>query len=227
MRDLATFRWFWQWMRRKAPSRSAAFVAIYKLRYWGKGKGEDSVSGSGSNLDATRLVRPALEQLVRELDLRSILDAPCGDLFWIREVNLGTAKYTGADIVPPLIKANQKQYPDRRFVVLDLVTDRIEPFDLILCRDCMVHLPCADVARALANISASGSKYLLATTFPDVQENTDLERPGQWRAINLQRPPFNLPPPERMINEGVRDPAHASKSLGLWRLPLAVGAARP
>ena len=37
--------------------------------------------------------------------------------------------------------------------------------DAILCRDCFVHLSFANVSRALAQFRASGSRFLIVTTF--------------------------------------------------------------
>ncbi|MBL0927981.1 MAG: class I SAM-dependent methyltransferase [Phycisphaerales bacterium] len=221
--ELITGRFVWQWLRRAAPTRRAAFTAIYRTHYWGKKGPGQSVSGSGSNLDATGVVRAELPGLIREHRVRTILDAPCGDLFWIRHADLAGAAYTGADIVGPLVRANRREFPDRRFEELDLVSAPAPAHDLVLCRDCLVHLPLADALRALANISAGGSRLLLTTTFPDVPENADLAKPGLWRPINLQKPPFNLPPPIRLIDEQFHDRTHGRKCLGLWALPLGPG----
>jgi len=41
---------------------------------------------------------------------------------------------------------------------------------------------------------------------------------GDWRLLNLQRPPFNFPPPLRLMNERCTESrgAFGDKSLGLW-----------
>jgi hypothetical protein len=39
---------------------------------------------------------------------------------------------------------------------------------------------------------------------------------GDWRPLNLCAPPFNFPPPLRIIHEPYR--AFTDKSLGLWRV---------
>jgi hypothetical protein len=67
----------------------------------------------------------------------------------------------------------------------------------------------------------SGSTYILTTTFPSLAMNEDLKQPGDWRRINLEREPFRLPPPIRLLNEGCTegvDGQYADKSLGLWKL---------
>ena len=57
-------------------SNEDRFTKIYKLNYWNN---EESVSGSGSNLESTNNVRNKLPQLINQFEVTSILDAPCGD----------------------------------------------------------------------------------------------------------------------------------------------------
>ena len=55
--------------------------------------------------------------------------------------------------------------------VHDLVLDTIPKFDIILFRHTMVNLKTFDVVKVLKNFYGSRSKYMLATTFPDVEES--------------------------------------------------------
>ena len=173
-------------------------------------------------MEDTRNVRAELPRLLRELEVRSFLDAPCGDLNWMRHVELGDVDYLGADIVPELIAENTRRFSNQRsqggmkyrFQVLDLVTAPVPRADLVLCRDCLVHLSLRDISTALRNIVASGSRYLLTTTFIDQDTNTDIII--GWRRINLQLPPFSLPQPLKLIDEDSSE--QADKRLGLWDL---------
>ncbi len=150
-----------------------------------------------------------------------MLDIPCGDFHWMRHVDLSAIDYLGADVVPRLVEANRSAHsaPGIAFQVLDLVNDPLPRKDLIFCRDCMVHLSFRDGKRALRNMAASGSIYLLATTFTGRESNTNCKT-GSWRILNLERPPFGLPAPLHVLNEGCTedDGDYADKSLGLWRL---------
>jgi hypothetical protein len=91
--------------------------------------------------------------------------------------------------------------------------------DLVLCRDCLVHLSEQNVFAAIANFKQSGSRFVLTTTFYALAENPGGDT-GGWRPINLQRPPFSFPQPMVLIPERSFDPAgsHTDKSLGLWEL---------
>ncbi|GAG59286.1 unnamed protein product [marine sediment metagenome] len=122
-----------------------------------------------------------------------------------------------ADIVEDIIAKNKKRYTDDKtsFVCLDAVQDDLPRADLVICRDCLVHLSYADISRALQNIKKSGAKYFLTTTFPNLAENRDIKT-GDWRPLNLQQEPFKLPEPLEIVNEDCPEKEYADKSLGLW-----------
>ena len=193
------------------------FTRIYVKRRWISG---GTLSGAGSTFAETEVIRAELPPLLRTLEVRSMLDIPCGDFNWMREMEL-SVKYIGADIVVPLIKKNRRSFasPHREFLVADVIRDKLPEVDLVLCRDCLVHLSNEDAIKAVRNIKRSGAKHLLVTTYPVRKENVDILT-GEWRALNLELPPFRFPPPLRVINENSRaDGGKGSdKSLGLWRV---------
>jgi hypothetical protein len=129
--------------------------------------------------------------------------------------------YIGADIVEPLIKKNREQYANtnRQFEVLDITTDDLPTVDLIFARDCLVHLSVSEIFDAIDNIRASGSTYLLATTYfwQTRDFNHDITT-GDWRRLNLHQSPFNFPFPQEVIIEGSIIDNHRDKSLGLWKI---------
>jgi SAM-dependent methyltransferase len=188
------------------------FSDIYRNNLWGD---PESVSGRGSTLARTEAIRHALPALLASVGARSLLDAPCGDFNWMRYVELGGVEYTGADVVPEMIEGHRRRYggPGRTFVVADVTRDSLPRADVILCRDCFIHLSFRDINAALANFRRSGSRFLLATTHFNVAENEDIST-GGWRSVNLQSPPFNFPQPQQLIVED----AELGKGLGLWRL---------
>ncbi len=195
----------------------SVFRDIYRRHHWA---GSDSPSGAGAAADQVAELRRTLPVLVAELGVGTLLDLPCGDYSWMRGIDLPVRSYIGGDLLPELIDPLAATFGDRdhRFVVLDLTRDALPSADLILCRDCLVHLSYADIRRALGNVVESGIPYLLTTTFPGAEANEDIVT-GDWRVLDLERPPFSLPPPVRILNEGCTegDGSFADKSLGLWR----------
>ena len=202
----------WRRISTKSPAR--VFTEIYHQRRWGD---EQSLSGPGSSVEESASVRAALPLLVKELKCRSLLDIPCGDFFWMRMVDLDT-QYIGGDIVGELIKKNKRNYGDakRSFVRLDLIKDRLPRADLVICRDCLIHLSYAHALRALSNIKRSGATHLLASTYTARKTNRNIQT-GGWRPINLQLPPYDLPKPMKLIDEHCPLEDYRDKSLGLWR----------
>jgi hypothetical protein len=55
---------------------------------------------------------------------------------------LSGVQYIGADVVPSLIASNREQFtrPGVHFIIADLTKDPPPRADLVLCRDCLVHL---------------------------------------------------------------------------------------
>lgn len=186
-------------------------------------KGRLSRSGEGSDLEQTKIIRKELPQVIQSLDIQVLMDAPCGDWYWMRHSQLSLKQYIGIDIVPPLIEENQRMFGDasHSFRCMDLTRDPLPQVDLILCRDCLVHLSYQHCQAVLQNFKRSRSTYLLTTTFPSRTGNSDLVTPDDfWRPLNLERPPFSLPEPILVINEGCTEEGGAfdDKSLALWRL---------
>lgn len=198
-------------------SMAEVFSDIAKNAKWGS---VETVSGPGSTMDATETIRTEIPALMQRLELRSLLDIPCGDHNWMSSVldKNKWIQYIGGDIAPELIQKNRERFPGRNFGVVDLVSDQLPGADLILVRDGLVHLPHEFVIKAIQNIKASGSRYLLATTFPG-RPNKDIQV-GQWHPMDLSDKIFGLGQPTELINENCKegDGQFKDKSLGLWKL---------
>ncbi len=205
-----------------APSAEQVFSYIYSNNVWGDA---ESASGVGSNLKQTRVLREQLPGLLKDLDVRSMLDIPCGDFHWLNQTALPVESYLGADIVKAIVETNQSRHARSegnrsiRFEHLNLLESNLPRVDLILCRDCLVHFSTADVWRALRQIQGSGSTYLLTTTYPGRANDGDI-RTGEWRPLNLEGAPFLLPKPRLTLLEGCteRKGRFPDKSLALWAI---------
>lgn len=163
---------------------AARFDRILQTNLWGA---ETSASGLGSEKAAVAAVIEALPGLMRRLGVRTLLDAPCGDVGWIAAC-IRDVDYTGVDIVPSLIAANllRAECGDiaGRFLLVDITRDALPRADLILCRDCLVHLSFGNIRSAIARFRESGAQWLLTTTFVDWDANADCED-GDWRDKSL------------------------------------------
>lgn len=192
------------------------FERIYSTNLWSD---PDSRSGVGSTLDSTAVLRAELPKSLRLLDARVLLDVPCGDFLWMKRVDLSGIGYIGGDIVPSIIEENQRLHTteSRSFMHLDLTRDKLPDADVLLCRDCLVHLSYANIRAVFANIARSNIRYVLMTSFPGRGGNYDVAD-GDWRALDFQAPPFSLPEPRLTIVEQCEeeDGSYADKSLVAW-----------
>jgi len=194
------------------------FTGIVRDRAWWS---EESASGVGSELEQTRHLRRELPLLLAELNISSLCDVPCGDFNWMQHVDLGSVRYVGGDIVRSLVADNSRRFGTvgREFKYLDVTTSDLPEVDAVLCRDCLVHLPLADIFGALRNICRSGARYLMTTTFSyrSLPANQDCNV-GDWRRLNFELPPFHFPPPQRLLIEGTTEAngEYTDKSLGVW-----------
>ena len=169
------------------------FTKIFKKDSWQRNlKYKESVSGSGSFLRNTENIRHYLPKIIKEFNIKSVLDLPCGDLNWIKEIlPFKNTSYIGADCVKELIELNKLKYPSYDLRVLDIINDDLPKVDMIIVRDCLVHLSKVNIMKALDNISHACIKYLLVTSFPDTTTTKKISN-GQWRRLNMELPEFNL-----------------------------------
>lgn len=195
------------------------FERIHATNLWGAAA---SVSGLGSEPSATTALAASLPVLLRELKVRSLLDAPCGDAQWINGIDLAV-DYVGVDIVPAIVDALQRRAAagelQGRYELADVTRDPLPRADAVLCRDCLVHLSFTHIRRVIENLRRSGATWLITTTFSELQANRDCED-GDWRALNFCRPPFAWPAPLAVLDERCDEAGggYRDKSLGVWRL---------
>jgi SAM-dependent methyltransferase len=199
---------------------SDIFTELWRTHGW---QGSESLSGPGSSLEETRVVRDKLTQLIKTYNVTSIVDLACGDFYWMQHVDLAGATYTGVDIVAPMIKQLQQQYQTednkRVFLTADVTKDKLPKADLVIARDVIGHLTLENGLALIANARASGSTYLLSTYFTARRANEQITD-GNWRPVDLSQPPYNLGAPIAVIHEDCAEGngVFADKELGLWRL---------
>lgn len=192
--------------------RQGVFSRIHAGNLWGD---PHSVSGGGSSPAATRAIRRELPALFRRRGIRSVLDAPCGDFLWMREVVHALDRYVGVDIVPDLVARNASAYGSDAvsFLCADIVSDPLPAADLVLCRDGFIHLPTRLIRGALRNFRATRASCLLLTNDLITEPYHDIPA-GSFRRINFRNPPFSFPEPLWILPED----AASGRQLCLWEL---------
>jgi hypothetical protein len=173
--------------------RERAFSHIFRSRYWGDA---ESVSGIGSSLAQTENIRKELPRIVDEFGIRSIVDAPCGDLYWMSEILPQLdVDYFGGDIVPEVVALAEARntYPRARFGVFDIAASPFPKSDLWICRDVLFHLSFDDIRKALGNFLRSDVKYLLVTSHTGAGIANRKIVTGDFRQLDLLKRPFGFP----------------------------------
>jgi hypothetical protein len=172
------------------------FTWIYYSNFWSNG---ESLSGAGSTIKSTQNIRQRLPELIVKFNIKTVFDAPCGDLNWMKLL-LPTlnVNYIGADIVAPLVDKLNESYGDEstKFVKINLITDLFPSADLMICRDCLFHLSYDDIHNVLTNFLKSDIKYLLTTTYLNEYKfkNRNIIS-GDFRVIDLFLEPFSFSTP--------------------------------
>ena len=193
------------------------FTKKYEDNSWA---GKESRSGPGSSLAANTKLLSLLEEFVKENGIKTILDMGCGDFNWMKHFNFDAVdSYLGIDIVMKMIDKNNELYSSPKIVFkhCDLTDYYIGKYDLIICKDVLVHLSYQDALNIISKIKKSMSRYFLSTTFYAC-DNSDIPT-GNWRPINLEGDPFNMGKPLFFgANIEDREDIWSNKSIGIWEL---------
>ncbi|MBL4626653.1 MAG: class I SAM-dependent methyltransferase [Roseicyclus sp.] len=206
-----------------------ALQNVFEKKTWADEEKGKPRSGPGSTIRRTRRLRRALPGLFRDLGTKVFLDAPCGDWNWMTAVDLSGVKYIGGDISKELVDQVKAEFrgPGRRFMHLDLATSKLPKCDMIMVRECLIHLIDPVRWQVIKNIHKAKIPYLLLT-MDLVDRNIPLSENGQHRNFNPMMAPFNFPTPERYIAESSDDldlddltaadvgPWKRRRAMGLW-----------
>ena len=178
------------------------FELIYKTNFWSS---RESSSGYGSENKNTINIKKTIISMIKDLNIKSILDAPCGDFNWIEKVLNEDLQYTGGDIVEELINENIKKYQKKNvnFIQLDITTNNLPKADLMICRDCLIHLSFEKIRMFFQNFKKSNINYLLLTSYKFKDSGKKIENQdipdGEFREIDMNEEPFSLPKPIKEI----------------------------
>jgi 2-polyprenyl-3-methyl-5-hydroxy-6-metoxy-1,4-benzoquinol methylase len=177
------------------PVAQQVFADIYRHAKWGKNTQGAGSSGSGSTLRSTLLYRTFLQQFLKDNEIRSVVDAGCGDWEFSQALDWSGIDYKGFDIVESAIAQDKQKFtkPNIQFFFGNFLELDLPPADLLICKHVLQHLPTRDVQRFLTQ--ATKYKHLLLTSSVNARTmsaaNGDIVV-GDYRELDPTTPPFNL-----------------------------------
>lgn len=205
---------------------------VFEHRDWSRGKEGVSKSGFNASLRSTRRLREALPRLFQTYGVKKFADAPCGDFFWMQHVDLSGVQYWGWEISQTLNEFNQQFASEtKHFSLGDITSDPLPAVDMLMVRDCLVHLTFDMRWAFFENFVASDIPWLLITSWirPD---NRWVYRNGGEKSFNMTAAPFSFGPPVEFVLETAdtlpegeeANPETMHRGMGVW--PRAAIAAR-
>ncbi len=161
-----------------------------------------------------------MPELLHRLNTKVLLDVGCGDFNWMREIEVG-CQYIGVDVAQSIIDLNVRNHSakNRSFCVLDATKDSLPRADTVLCREVLFHLSFQDIWSLIRNIRSSGVSNLIATNDVSTSFNADILS-GDFRLLNLHKPPFRFPQPALSIPDDEVLPGRILASWTVSTLPV-------
>lgn len=167
---------------------STRFETIYATNEWGHGSGEGSLPVHTAGYAAF------LQSFVAQRKISSIVDMGCGDWQFSKNIDWGSARYHGFDVVPMVIERNSKEYskPNVQFSLYSGDPSQLPAADLLIVKDVLQHLSTQRVLDFLPNLSRYRFCLLTNCVNPrGTTVNRDIAD-GDFRYLDLRLPPFNL-----------------------------------
>ena len=164
------------------------FKDIYDNDKWGHG------SGVGSHLKNVKNYMSFLEEFLQNNNIRSVVDAGCGDWQFSKSINWSNVNYKGFDIVDSVVESNIKNFSGKyvSFEIYNGNPDDLPSADLLIVKDVLQHLPHMDIHKFINNFSKY--KYCLITNCINPHGKTinlNINR-GDFTFLDLRLDPFEL-----------------------------------
>ena len=168
------------------------FNRIYAEGTWGRDVAGKGTSGTGSTLAITREYRAYLEDFIKTHNIKSVVDAGCGDWTFSSAIDWNGASYLGVDIASDVVAAVRAKHEkgNIKFQVGD-ITDDLPAADLLISKDVLQHLSNMLVHNFIENNLRKGKYKWVILTNDRGSHNSDVES-GGYRAIDLSAPPFDV-----------------------------------
>lgn len=190
------------------------FSSIYDNQVWSLRDPSVPLSGPGSSVEYTEKLRNNFPNILETFNVKTLLDAGCGDLTWMSLLlNDLSIKYIGVDVVESLIEKHKTNFPAIEFHVKDITVDPLPSADMMLCRDCLFHMSNKDLYETLHNFVNSNISFLFTTTHVTDVFNSDIAT-GEFRYLNLMTAPFNFPQPLYTMDDTYAH--HPQRNMSVW-----------
>lgn len=155
------------------------FNSIYSRKFWGTGTNSSPLSGTGSNpVNAAPYVN-FIRHLVDKYSISSVLDIGHGDWQMWGNYDFEGIKYFGIDVSDAITQMVNSKYGNatRHFLCID-ITDYSDQFsvDMVISKDCLQHLPNANIKSILASVQNFPTLVLCNDIFVDFDNYRDLVR---------------------------------------------------
>src|SRR5262245_61973989 len=92
------------------PTTREVFEAIYRQGFWGTGMAGLGTSGPGSRLGLTQPYRLFLQHALKVNQIRSVVDAGCGDWEFSQTIDWSGIDYKGFDVVEFVIAHDRENH---------------------------------------------------------------------------------------------------------------------
>lgn len=133
--------------------KNRIFSQIYETRFWGKGTTDSPLSGPGSTPFTSRPYVNFVSKIIRNFDIKSVLDIGHGDWAMWQEYQFQDTYYLGIDVVEGLSAKNNQLYGNQNRVFLEVSGDEFLPeAELLICKDVLQHLARLDIDSLLSQL---------------------------------------------------------------------------
>ena len=205
---------------------SEYFDNVYKYQKWIDNKYKDQpLSGNGSSIYNTTILINDLKKLIIKYNIKSIVDCGCGSFNYLVPLldffESNIESYLGIDIVSSVINQNNNNYSNNKINFLNddiCNTDKINNYDLIICKEVLMHLSTDLIIKFLKNVKKYNCKYILVSSFRNEKPlpyYAGFVEYGALHKNNLFNPPYNFGGPLEVISQNDDTDEH---KLYLWKV---------
>ena len=180
------------------------FSDIYRRKLWGDG------SGGGGRPEVAKPWAELVSRIIREENVKTVLDIGCGDGWAASHIDLNGAQYIGMDVALEMVEFCRANHPWGLFAWGNAVAALSAPADLVLLKEVTQHLGDSDADTLLARL------YY----YPLVLHSSCITGPadapmitGGYRPVILSESPWSLKT-ERLLEWTVGDSSYIAE---LWR----------